>query len=138
MRPNLLQIILSKIDCQYQEKKKELELKINAADKFCFDKVLIVDYKTRTDRPQHVYLNVPKSIMDKQAAIYILWENQDMVYIGQSIHWYWRVLSHIRDPKSTKKNATHFAILPTEKQLLRPSEKELIQIFKPRYNVQYK
>lgn len=138
MGSNLLQIILAKLDFEYQERKKELELKIKSAERFCINEVLVVDYKTRTDRPQHVYLVVPKSIKNEQIALYILWENEDIVYVGQSIHWYWRVLSHIRDPKSNKKNATHFAVLPTEKENLNQSERELIKILKPRYNVQHK
>jgi hypothetical protein len=138
MRPNLLQAILSKLDFEYQEKKKVWQLIINQLSRFCFEKVLIIDYKTRTDRPQRVYLNVPKSIKSEPAAVYILWENEDIIYIGQSIRWCSRVLSHVRNPKSNKKKATHFTVLPTEKEALNRCEKELISLFKPRYNIQHK
>ena len=138
MRSNLLQTILSKLDFEYQERKKQIELKISDAARFCVNEVLIIDYKTRTDRPQNVYLKLPKSIKNTTAGIYILWENEDIVYVGQSIHLEWRILSHLRNPKSNKKNATHFAILPTEKKSLNQSERELIKILKPRYNVQHK
>ena len=105
--------------------------------RFDLQKVLIVDYKTRTDRPQHVYFNLPLKDM-LSSAIYVLWEGENMTYIGQSVHWYWRVLSHIRNAKSNKKNTTHFNILPTEKSQLNQVEKRLINHFKPTYNIQHK
>lgn len=106
-------------------------------NRFDLQKVLIIDYKTRKDRPQHVYFDIPKTWYTR-SVIYVLWEYDTIVYIGQSIQWWWRILDHIRSPKSKNKNTTHFNILPIEKSQLSCLEKKLISYFKPIYNIQHK
>ena len=66
-----------------------------------------------------------------RAAIYALFKDEKIVYIGQSINAYSRIGSHNKD-----KDFDHFRIMPCLKRRMNNWEEMLIQRYKPKYNKQ--
>jgi hypothetical protein len=62
-------------------------------------------------------------------AIYALFKDEEIVYIGQSINAYSRIGSHNKD-----KDFDHFRIMPCLKHRMNNWEEMLIQRYKPKYN----
>ena len=64
-------------------------------------------------------------------AVYALFKDEQIVYIGQSINAYSRIGSHNKD-----KDFDHFRIMPCLKHRMNNWEEMLIQRYKPKYNKQ--
>ena len=64
-------------------------------------------------------------------AIYALFKDEEIVYIGQSINTYSRIGSHNKD-----KDFDYFRIMPCLKHRMNNWEEMLIQRYKPKYNKQ--
>ena len=63
-------------------------------------------------------------------SVYILYRNEEVVYVGQSINPYQRMAQHLRD-----KEFTHIRILICRKCRMSFWEQKLIQAYNPMYNV---
>jgi hypothetical protein len=62
-------------------------------------------------------------------AVYALFKDEEIVYIGQSINAYSRIGSHNKD-----KDFDYFRIMPCLKHRMNNWEEMLIQRYKPKYN----
>lgn len=63
-------------------------------------------------------------------SVYILYRDEEVVYVGQSINPYQRMAQHLRD-----KEFTHIRILICRKCRMNFWEQKLIQAYNPMYNV---
>jgi len=68
-----------------------------------------------------------------KSAIYFLFNNDEIVYIGKSSDVIARIKNHLKD---TTKKFTHYSIIGTSLETIEQTliENELIMIFKPKYN----
>jgi len=83
------------------------------------DPVLLVELLRKTRKP----------VEPPEAGVYLLFDNEEIVYVGRSVHVRERVEAH----HSTKKfNA--YAMVPVPELDQTWVEKALIQALKPRYN----
>lgn len=72
------------------------------------------------------------SIKDKGCGVYFLLNDDDIVYIGQSVDCFNRVLTHSRD---VRKEFNRTCYIPVCRDELNDIEETLISIFKPKHNV---
>jgi len=78
-----------------------------------------------------------KKLEGNCSGIYLLFDGQELVYIGKGWNCLLRVAEHTR--KESKKKFTSWNYLCTENDQTRDKlEKELIQSHKPKYNKTYK
>jgi len=63
-------------------------------------------------------------------SIYLLFRDDVVVYVGQSINPYARMSQHLKD-----KRFTHIRIMSCRKLRLRHWEEKLIKAYKPQYNI---
>ena len=63
-------------------------------------------------------------------SVYILFDVDEVVYVGQSINAYARMSQHLKD-----KHFTHIRVMPCKKSRMNYWEKKLIRRFRPEYNV---
>lgn len=63
-------------------------------------------------------------------SIYLLFRDDVVVYVGQSINPYARMSQHLKD-----KHFTHIRIMSCRKLRLRHWEEKLIKAYKPQYNI---
>ena len=64
------------------------------------------------------------------ATIYVLFKQNEIVYVGQSINPYNRIGQHTKD-----KDFDHFRVMPCLKKRMAYWEKYLIYKYQPKYNV---
>lgn len=73
-----------------------------------------------------------KAILKVYPGVYVLFWNDEVVYVGQSTNVENRIIYHIN---SLEKVFDAYAIIPTEPDMLDATEVELIWRFSPKYNV---
>ena len=67
----------------------------------------------------------------RYSAIYYLFDNDEIVYVGQSRYAFGRIRTHIREGK---KQFNRFALMNTREDLLNQAEAEEIVAHDPKYN----
>lgn len=67
----------------------------------------------------------------RESGVYFLVDNNDVVYVGQSVNVYARIAQH------TDKRFTHYAIIPCQIELLNKLESLYIHLLRPRFNGNY-
>ena len=70
-------------------------------------------------------------IPDSQVGIYILWNDNEAVYVGQSTNIHYRLSQHYNDGK---KEFDSYSLIPKMKDDLDSAEKYYIMLLKPKYN----
>ena len=110
-----------------------------------FNKLLNSRYEFSKDIPYSKNIDNPKRFMwsfpscwRKSSGVYMLWENENLVYIGQSQDCVNRIFQHKSGANSKNKNVTHASIFPMQIDSSKNVERILIKHFKPKNNVRFK
>lgn len=72
-------------------------------------------------------------IVGNVSGVYFLYDNKDLVYIGQGWNCFLRVAEHTR--KDSEKRFTHWAFIHIESEYERKEiEQQLRKLYKPKFN----
>ena len=66
-------------------------------------------------------------------SIYVLFFEDEVVYVGQSMNPYARMAQHLRD-----KRFTHIRVMACRKERMKHWEAKLIKAYQPRHNIAHK
>lgn len=107
-----------------------------------FDKLLASRHELKKDlaysnnaNPKRFMWEIP-ACWYKGSGVYFLWENEELVYIGQSENCVNRIIQHKNS--TDKKGFTHASVFHMQIDTSKHLERILIKHFKPKYNVRFK